>query len=150
MPVRLQALSLATEPRRAAADEAWPGRIRLSSCFTAARLPPCSRSTPAVLVPRALPTISSCLSAARSPISGAVSTTTYEDLAKQWANTQVRRVASSSPVAPIAAVIRFQVDQDDLTKLEDPVSVLDNADTYDLVGYCRSGSAPTRAWLREI
>ena len=69
-------------------------------------------------------------------------TTTYEHQAKQWANAQVRRVASSSPVAPLATVIRFQVDRDELAKLKDLVFVLYNADYYDLVDYCRADSAP--------
>ena len=77
-------------------------------------------------------------------------TTTNLAQAKDWANSRCLklRMALSGLLQPprrvLATVLRFEVDRDEITKLQGPSFVREDQDYWDFVQYCRTGQGPHR------
>ena len=71
--------------------------------------------------------------------------TTSLHQATQWANNSVRNLAAKrNAISSKAIVLRFDLDRDELSKLETLNFVRDTDDFYNFVAFCRAGGRPHR------
>ena len=82
--------------------------------------------------------ISQTIGAKRPDFGPGFYATTWLHQAKNWANLRVKK-EKAKHLNPIATVIRFSVNRNDLASLEDLVFVSDRNGYFPFVGYCRRG-----------
>ena len=77
-------------------------------------------------------------------------TTTYLDQAKNWANDRCLKIRNAlrgllqPPKLVLATVLRFEVDRNEIAKLQWLSFVRENQDYWDFVQYCRQGRGSHR------